>query len=389
MVAPGSVPAEHRARRGPQLHDRLGRRDRDVLAPAHQHGQHAAAADIVHLRRPDRAPVAHAGGTPGHLVRAAVRLRPGHPGGDPARRRDARARPVVSRRPGGVARTFHHRLPVRVACRPARVQRGGRLMIRYLRMFRAFAASEFQFEMEYRGNFYLSIFEMFLVIGTSIGAVLIMFAHTTTMNGWTLPQMIVLLGIYYLIQGGVNLVFLPSFERLMEHVRVGTLNYHLLKPVNVQFLVSTRHLRVVRAADLVLGLVVVIVGLLQLGANVGVAEAVLFALSLLFGVMLGYALLLGLVTLSFWFVRVENLLAIFWAFTEAGRFPVDVYPLWLRISLSTIVPIGIAVTAPANAIAGRMDGLGVALLGAGTVLAVGIASALWRRGLRSYTGASA
>ncbi|TMC04360.1 MAG: hypothetical protein E6J35_05470 [Chloroflexi bacterium] len=148
-------------------------------------------------------------------------------------------------------------------------------MVRYLRMFRAFAATEFQFEMEYRGNFYLSIFEMFLVIGTSIGAVLIMFGHTTTMNGWTLPEMIVLLGVYYLIQGGVNLVFSPSFERLMEHVRVGTLDFHLLKPVNVQFLVSTRHLRVVRAADLLLGLVVVIVGLLQVGAQIGVAQSLL------------------------------------------------------------------------------------------------------------------
>jgi ABC-2 type transport system permease protein len=262
-------------------------------------------------------------------------------------------------------------------------------MIRNLRMFRAFASTEFQFEMEYRGNFYLGIFEMFLVIGTSIGAVLIMFGHTTTMNGWTLPQMIVLLGVYYLIQGSVSLVFSPSFERLMEHVRVGTLDFHLLKPVNVQFLVSTRHLKVVRLSDLVLGLVVVIVGLLQVGEEVGVGQALLFAISILFGVMLVYSLILSLVTLAFWFVRVENLLAIFWAFTEAGRFPIDVYPLWLRVSLSTIVPIGIAVTAPANAIAGRMDGIGVGLLGAGAVLAVVIASALWRRGLKSYTGASA
>jgi ABC-2 type transport system permease protein len=262
-------------------------------------------------------------------------------------------------------------------------------MIRYLRMFRAFASSEFQFEMEYRGNFYLSIVEMFLVIGTSIAAVLVMFQHTTTMNGWTLPQMIVLLGVYYMIQGGVNLVFSPSFERLMEHVRAGTLDFHLLKPVNVQFLVSTRHLRVVRAADLALGLAVVIFGLVQVGAEIGVGAALLFVLSLLFGIMLVYALLLGLVTLAFWFVRVENLLAIFWAFTEAGRFPVDVYPLWLRVSLSTIVPIGIAVTAPANVIAGRMDWIAVAILGAGTVLAVGSSSALWRWGLRSYTGASA
>ena len=262
-------------------------------------------------------------------------------------------------------------------------------MIRYLRMFRAFASTEFQFEMEYRANMYLSIFEMLLVIGTSIGAVLIMFGHTTTMNGWTLPQMIVLLGVYYVIQGGVSLLFSPSFERLMEHVRVGTLDFHLLKPVNTQFLVSTRHLKVIRGADLLLGLAVVIVGLVQVGEEVGIAQALMFALSLVFGWTLVYSLLLGLVTLSFWFVRVENLLAIFWAFTEAGRFPVDVYPLWLRVSLSTVVPIGIAVTAPANVIAGRMDWVAVAVLGAGTVLTVGIASALWRWGLKSYTGASA
>jgi ABC-2 type transport system permease protein len=261
--------------------------------------------------------------------------------------------------------------------------------MRYLRMFRAFASTEFQFEMEYRGNFYLSILEMFLVIGTSIAAVLVMFEHTTTMNGWTLPQMIVLLGVYYLIQGGVSLVFSPSFERVMEHVRVGTLDFHLLKPVNTQFLVSTRHLKVVRTADLVLGLIVVTVGLFQVGEQIGLSQALLFCVSIFFGWLLVYALILGLVTLAFWFVRVENLLAIFWAFTEAGRFPIDVYPLWLRVSLSTIVPIGIAVTAPANVIAGRMDAVAVALLGAGTVLAVAVASLLWRWGLRSYTGASA
>jgi ABC-2 type transport system permease protein len=262
-------------------------------------------------------------------------------------------------------------------------------VLRYLRMFRAFASTEFQFEMEYRANMYLSIFEMLLVIGTSIGAVLIMFGHTTTMNGWTLPQMIVLLGVYYVIQGGVSLLFYPSFERLMEHVRVGTLDFHLLKPVNTQFLVSTRHLKIIRGADLLLGLAVVIVGLVLVGDEVGIAQALMFALSLFFGWTLVYSLLLGLVTLSFWFVRVENLLAIFSAFTEAGRFPVDVYPLWLRVSLSTIVPIGIAVTAPANVIAGRMDWVAVAVLGAGTVLIVGIASALWRWGLKSYSGASA
>ena len=63
----------------------------------------------------------------------------------------------------------------------------------------------------------------------------------------------------------------------------------------------------------------------------------------------------------------ENLLAIFWSFLDAGRFPVDVYPGWLRVTLSTVVPIGIAVTLPAQAIAGRLDALALVGMVAGTV----------------------
>jgi len=41
-------------------------------------------------------------------------------------------------------------------------------------------------------------------------------------------------------------------------------------------------------------------------------------------------------------VRVDNILALFWAFLDAGRFPIDIYPGWLRLTMSTVVPVGIA-----------------------------------------------
>jgi ABC-2 type transport system permease protein len=66
-----------------------------------------------------------------------------------------------------------------------------------------------------------------------------------------------------------------------------------------------------------------------------------------------------------------------------------VYPGWLRVSLSSAVPIGVAVTVPAQVIAGRLDPLGLAFLVLGTIAAFVIASRFWRLGLRSYTGASA
>ncbi|CAN5208592.1 ABC-2 family transporter protein [soil metagenome] len=262
-------------------------------------------------------------------------------------------------------------------------------MLRYARIFTSFVATEFKFEMEYRTNFLLGIVEMLLVVGTSIAAVFVLFANTSSLNGWSLPQMIALTGVYYLVQGFTNIVFSPSFEKLMEHVRMGTLEFMLLKPASTQFLVSTRHLSIVRLSDLVIGAGVLVAGLVMLGDAVSPGAVALFAVTLAAGVALVYALLLTLVTLAFWFVRIENLLAIFWAFTDAGRFPIDVYPGWLRITLATVVPIGIAVTVPAEAISGRATPESVAVMLAGTFVSVVFASWFWSRGLRSYTGASA
>ncbi len=262
-------------------------------------------------------------------------------------------------------------------------------MRRYFRIFRSFVSTEFQFEMEYRTNFFMGIFEMLLVVGTSLAAVLVIFSHTGSLNGWSLPQMVALTGVYYLVQGGVNIVFSPSFERLMEHVRQGTLDFTLLKPASAQFLVSTRHLSLVRIVDLFMGVGVMAAGLVMLGNSVSPASVLVFLVTLAAGIACVYALLLTLVTLAVWFVRIENLLAIFWAFTDAGRFPIDVYPGWLRLTLATVVPIGIAVTVPAEAISGRLSPESLAAMLAGTVFSVTFATWFWRRGLKSYTGASA
>jgi ABC-2 type transport system permease protein len=136
-----------------------------------------------------------------------------------------------------------------------------------------------------------------------------------------------------------------------------------------------------------LGLVVA--GVMQVGERIGIAQALAFVVTLACGLALVYSLLLVLSTLSFWFVRVENLLAIFWSFLDAGRFPVDVYPGWLRVTLSTVVPIGIAVTVPAQAIGGRLDSITLVAMIAGTLVAWLFATWFWRVGVRNYTGASA
>jgi ABC-2 type transport system permease protein len=260
---------------------------------------------------------------------------------------------------------------------------------RYLRLFALFARTEFQREIEYRANLAMELAQMVMFIATSIGAVLVLFTYTRALNGWTLPQMLVLLGVYYLIQGVEEFVFLPSVTQMMEHIRLGTLDFTLLKPANSQFLVSLRQLNVVQIGQIGLGSGVIALGLANLREDVTADTAAAFAVALVCSIVLVYAVLMILATLSFWFVRIDNILVIFASFMDAGRFPVDLYPGWLRLTLSTIVPVGVAVTVPAQAIAGRLDPLGLAAMVVVAVVSVWFTGWFWRRGLANYTGASA
>jgi len=198
-------------------------------------------------------------------------------------------------------------------------------MSRYLRIVLLFAKLEAQFELAYRTNFLFDLLQQVVITFTSLGAVFILFSYTDTMNGWTLPAMIVVVGVFYIVQGVGDLVFLPSAQQLMEHVRLGTLDFVLLKPVDAQFFVSLRRIKFTSIVEIVLGVGIVVAGFTRLGA-VDLVAAALFVITLACGLVLVYVLLLVLGTLAFWFVRVENLLVVYEAFTDAARFPIDIYP---------------------------------------------------------------
>jgi ABC-2 type transport system permease protein len=144
------------------------------------------------------------------------------------------------------------------------------------------------------------------------------------------------------------------------------------------------------ATDVVVGVGVVAFGMTQLGITLGPLEIALFLVMLLAGLVIVYSFLLLLATCAFWFVKLENVLVIFQAlFGNAGRWPVTIFPPWLRGFLTFVVPVAFAVTVPAQALTGQLDP-------STALVAVGVSSAFlvgsrvfWKFALRRYTGASA
>jgi ABC-2 type transport system permease protein len=217
----------------------------------------------------------------------------------------------------------------------------------------------------------------------------VVFSHTDTLGGWKPDELLALVGVYLLVGGAINLVIQPSMERLIESVREGTLDFTLTKPEDAQLLVSVQAVQIWKLVDVALGTGVLVVALARLGEHIGFWQAAAFAVTLLAGGAIVYSFWLILATCSFWFVRVENILVIFQSMYEAGRWPVSLYPGWLRFALTFIVPVAFATTVPAEALSGRLTW--PTLLEA-VALAVALLAAsrwFWRVGIRNYSGASA
>jgi ABC-2 type transport system permease protein len=259
---------------------------------------------------------------------------------------------------------------------------------RYLRLLLAFAVSELQQQLAYRFELAFAIIQVLLTVGTSIGALLILTARATSLNGWSADELILILGVFHLITGVTDTIFTPSIQRLPEYIRRGTLDLVLTKPADAQIVVSVRTPRVLGLVEVAAGAAVLGVALLRLEASPDPLAAAWFVSSVGLGVLLLYSLLMTFGALSFWFVRSGELFVVVGTLREAGRFPLDMFPGWLRVVLSTIVPIGVAVTTPAELISGRQSLVGLLVMAMATAGALIGSRFLWHLGLRSYTGAS-
>jgi ABC-2 type transport system permease protein len=244
-------------------------------------------------------------------------------------------------------------------------------------------------ELAYRANFFVQLFQSLLELGTAVAGLAVVFSHTGTLGGWLPDEVLALLGVYFLVGGLIGAVIQPGMGQLIDSVRDGTLDFTLTKPEDAQLLVSVRRIEIWKLIDVGLGVAVLGTALARLGEKVGGLEALAFVAMLLSGALIVYSFWLILATLSFWFVRVENILEIFRSMYEAGRWPISLYPGWLRFGLTFIVPVAFATTVPTEALTGRLSG--GTLVGA-AVLAVVLFMAsrmLWRVGLRQYSGTSA
>ncbi|MEO6651275.1 MAG: ABC-2 family transporter protein [Ilumatobacteraceae bacterium] len=264
---------------------------------------------------------------------------------------------------------------------------GDRGLRRYFGLLAIFWRSTFATELEYRANFFArAAMSVFWTVWAALG-VRVFFQFSDSIAGWDYGELIVVIGMFFSVNGLRQALFEPNLDRMTEYVRNGTLDFLLTKPVNTQFMVSFRHLGVYNLLDPVLGLALSAVGLAVIGRRPSVANLASFTVMLAVAVVLLYALTLSLIAAAVRLVNSDGLGAVAFVTVELSRFPVQLYRNPVQTIL-TIVPVAFLTTFPAQAMLGRLDPWLLVVGPAVAVSTVGLGSIAFRRSLRSYAGAS-
>lgn len=250
--------------------------------------------------------------------------------------------------------------------------------------FRIIAANE----MQYRVNLVLQLLNSAITLATGIVAISLVFSHTPELSGWTRSELLVVMGLHIAVGGVIGALVRPGMSQFMEEVEEGTFDLALTKPADSQLLVSIRSFRIWQLVDVAVGGLVVGYGASGIEA-VSSGRLLAFIAAAAMGVVVLYSLWLALATTAFKITRADSIFDMFDGMYQAGRWPVSIYPTWLRGTLTFIIPLAFAITVPAETLAARLGPSSLLVGLAVTAVVVTASRWLWMRAIRSYSGASA
>ena len=215
----------------------------------------------------------------------------------------------------------------------------------------------FKIETEFRTDFWMSLLNFVAWNALFVTFWQAIVGRTGSLGTWTVGELLVL-NFVLSVQGALSIPFL-GLRRLPEKVREGALDKYLCRPVNPILMICFESVYVVafvRHLAIALAGVGTCVWIFQL--RVTAWRALLAALLLLLTTLI-WACLRGTVSLlSFWMGKVGTIGFFLGVGRRFERYPIDVFPRAVRVTLTWFVPAAFTGTYPAMVLLGKPLDLG-------------------------------
>ncbi|SDT64751.1 ABC transporter permease [Actinoplanes derwentensis] len=258
-----------------------------------------------------------------------------------------------------------------------------------LRAYAALGAAQIRSAASYRTSFWVEMVGSMGATVFDVLTVLVLFRATPAVGGFTLREAVLITGIS---AAGFSLadLLVGNVDHLKNHVRAGTLDAVLVRPLAALPQLLLMDLPVRKALRVLFGFTVLGLAVAANDVDWTAARVLLLVLTPLAAAVFFSSIFVLSASLAFWWVDSGEIGS---AFTYGGRdftsYPISVYGSWFRNLFAYTLGFGFIAYQPALTLIGRDDPLGLpawsgflsplVALGAATLAAV-----VWRSGIRHY-----
>jgi ABC-2 type transport system permease protein len=258
-----------------------------------------------------------------------------------------------------------------------------------LYVYRRLVGARMRSDLQYRTSFVLYLVAQTLVTGGELASIAVLFSRLDSLAGWSVGEVALL----YALSGvafGIGDLFISQVELASVHIKAGTFDSFLIRPVGALLQLSAAEFALRRLGRSIVPAIVIAIMLLRLDIHWSVAHIVLVPVTIVSGVGIYGAIWVVTSSLSFWTVETQEISN---AFTYGGNtltsYPIDVYGGVLRRIVVFVVPLAFVAYLPAAELLGKPLPYGlphaIAWLAPGVAaVLVAIARFVWLLGIRHY-----
>nr|WP_221401529.1 ABC-2 family transporter protein [Paenibacillus phyllosphaerae] len=256
-------------------------------------------------------------------------------------------------------------------------------------MFGIFAKNSLIGYMEYRANFYSSLCMEIVFLFSKLIYILFVFQLGIEINGISPDEMLIFTGTYTIMIAIYTGLFMDNFYGLSGHIRNGTLDMYMTKPLSLQFMISLRHVNfALPIPNLIAGITMVVMAWQRLVIEPSFIHIAGYIGVILSSTIVMYSVLLLPQILSFWTVKSGSITEMLDKCWDLNNMPMYIYPQWLRRMGLYVVPILFITNMPSVYMIERLDTLLTVWIMAAPVLSFVAVRLFWKMALKRYASAS-
>lgn len=259
-------------------------------------------------------------------------------------------------------------------------------------LYLRFISLSIKAQLQYRASFVMQALGGWMVSASEYAALWALFSRFERLDQWRLAEVAVFYGVVNVAWAWAEGIG-RGFDDFGNLVRQGEFDRVLLRPRSTVLQLLGRELTLRRVGRVIQGSVALTWGLSSLGLVASPGTWLWLGAAILGGIALFLGLLLLQATLAFWTVEsLEAMNALTYGGVATAQYPLSIYPGWLRLLFTLVVPLGCFAYFPVVGALGLEDPLGTSrawqaispLLG---FAFFGLGLIAWRYGVKHYTSA--